>query len=439
MATRFDFENIGSMFGGGMGGTPSGLDALLTEDQRKLMNRNAALSAAAALLQASGRSTTPIGLGQALGSALQAGQQGYQQARAGSVQDLMVGEKLKEAQDERQRNVDYFEMLKRARQPGIAMQPLTGVAVPPVERFMSETAAMARPAAAGPFAGLNQQQLDLLQGLPREKGLQFALDALKPEASPEAIRTLNALGLQPTLANLRLLDKPDASPAEVRILEATGTPITLANIMQLRRSGAASQTVDIKMPGNQQFLSGVGTDISKTLSDLTAGATAANQTLANVDRILPALDKAVLGPGADYRTTLLRVGQQLGIAGANANEVLAQTATVVQGLAQSELDAAAQMKGQGTLTDAERAILRRAAAGDQSLTAVEIQTSLKAAQKNANARLKLQQDYVKRASKLPGFEQFAPMYEVTPYTSGSNPLLNLIDQTLQQRQGGTQR
>jgi hypothetical protein len=193
------------------------------------------------------------------------------------------------------------------------------------------------------------------------------------------------------------------------------------------------------MPGNQQFLAGVGTDISKTLSDLTAGATAANQTLANVDRILPALDKAVLGPGADYRTTLLRVGQQLGIAGANANEVLAQTATVVQGLAQSELDAAAQMKGQGTLTDAERAILRRAAAGDQSLTAVEIQTALNAAQKNANARIKLQQDYVKRASKLPGFEQFAPMYEVAPYRSGSNPLINLIDQTLQQRQGGTQR
>ena len=438
MATQFDFSNIGSIFGGGMGGTPTGIDALLNEDQRKLMNRNAALSAAAALLQASGRSTTPIGLGQALGSALQAGQQGYQQARAGSVQDLMVGEKLKEAQDERQRNVDYFEMLKRARQPGTAMQPLTGVAVPPVERFVSETAPMARPAATGPFAGLNQQQLDLLQVLPREKGLQFALDALKPEASPDAIKTLRALGLPTTLENLRLLDKPEASPAEVRILQATGTPITLANIMQLRRSGAASQTVDIKMPGNQQFLSGVGTDISKTLSDLTAGATAANQTLANVDRILPALDKAVLGPGADYRTTLLRVGQQLGIAGANANEVLAQTATVVQGLAQSELDAAAQMKGQGTLTDAERAILRRAAAGDQSLTAVEIQTSLKAAQKNANARLKLQQDYVKRASKLPGFEQFAPMYEVTPYTSGSNPLLNLIDQTLQ-RQGGTQR
>ena len=102
MATGFDFANIGSIFGNTMPGSPmSGLDALLTEDQRKLMGRNAALSAAAALLQASGRSREPISLGQALGAALQAGQQGYQQARAGSLQDLMLGEKLKEAQQAR--------------------------------------------------------------------------------------------------------------------------------------------------------------------------------------------------------------------------------------------------------------------------------------------------------------------------------------------------
>jgi hypothetical protein len=102
MATGFDFANIGSIFGNTMPGSPmSGLDALLSEDQRKLMGRNAALSAAAALLQASGPSRTPINLGQALGSALQAGQQGYQQARAGSLQELMLGEKLKEAQQAR--------------------------------------------------------------------------------------------------------------------------------------------------------------------------------------------------------------------------------------------------------------------------------------------------------------------------------------------------
>jgi hypothetical protein len=248
MATQFDFSNIGSIFGGGMGGTPTGLDALLSEDQRKLMGRNAALAAAAALLQAGGRSTTPINLGQALGSALQAGQQGYQQARAGSVQDLMVGEKLKEAQDERQRNVDYFEMLRRAGQPAPAMQqaPLTGVAVPPVERFVSETAPIARPAATGPFAGLNQQQLDLLQVLPREKGLQFALDALKPEASPDAIKTLRALGLPTTLENLRLLDKPEPSPTESKLLREAGMPVTFENIVRLRQAGATN--VNVKVP-----------------------------------------------------------------------------------------------------------------------------------------------------------------------------------------------
>jgi hypothetical protein len=96
MATQFDFASLGNMFGGG--GVPTGIDALLSEDQRKLLGRNAALSAAGALLQASGRSAVPISMGQALGSALQAGQQGYQQARASSFQDLLFGAKLKEMQ-----------------------------------------------------------------------------------------------------------------------------------------------------------------------------------------------------------------------------------------------------------------------------------------------------------------------------------------------------
>jgi hypothetical protein len=96
MANETGFD-LSSLFSGGFGGTPSGLDALLTEDQRKLMGRNAVMSAAAALLQASGRSAVPISLGQALGGALQAGQQGYQQARATSFQDLLLGQKLQEA------------------------------------------------------------------------------------------------------------------------------------------------------------------------------------------------------------------------------------------------------------------------------------------------------------------------------------------------------
>ena len=182
MAKQFDFSNIGSIFGGGMGGTPTGLDALLNEDQRKLMNRNAALSAAAALLQASGRSATPIGLGQALGSALQAGQQGYQQARTGSVQDLVLNQKLEEAKRNAAADANWLKLIQG--QGGVSMPtmqqamppvPLTGVAVPPVERFMSETMPppMATAPAAAPsiFSGLSQEQRALIGGLGREKGV----------------------------------------------------------------------------------------------------------------------------------------------------------------------------------------------------------------------------------------------------------------------------
>jgi hypothetical protein len=253
MANGFDFSNIGAIFGGGMGGTPSGLDALLSEDQRKLLGRNAAMSAAAALLQAGGRSTTPINLGQALGSALQAGQQGYQQARAGSLQDLLLGQKLTEAQRAAKADADFLRMLQPPEAAAAApapMQPLTGEAVPPIERFMSETVPAA-PTAPAPMttnalANLSPQQRALIGGLGREKGTQYLLEAMKPEATPENIKTLRALGLPVTLEGLRQLDKPEPSPAESRLLREAGVPVTLENIMQLRRSGATN--VNVKVP-----------------------------------------------------------------------------------------------------------------------------------------------------------------------------------------------
>ena len=241
MATQFDFASLGNMFGGG--GTPTGLDALLTEDQRKLLGRNAALSAAGALLQASGRSAVPISMGQALGSALQAGQQGYQQARAGSLQDLLVGQKLTEAQRAAKADADFLKMLQPPEAAAPApMQPLTGESV----SIMEAAPAAPAQAAVNPLANLSPQQRALIGGLGREKGTQYLLEAMKPEATPENIKTLRALGLPVTLAGLRQLDKPEPSPAESRLLKEAGVPVTLENIMQLRRSGASN--VNVKVP-----------------------------------------------------------------------------------------------------------------------------------------------------------------------------------------------
>ncbi len=235
------------------------------------------------------------------------------------------------------------------------------------------------------------------------------------------------------------------SPSEVRTLEATGTPVTFENVMRLRQSGAARTNVDVRLPGNQQFLAGAGTEVAQTLGNLTTQARAANDTLATIDRIRPALDSAITGPAAEYRTTMLRIGQQLGVGGQNDAEKLSNTRTLVQGLAQMELDAAAGMRGQGALTEGERGILRRAAAGDQTLSLPELNAAMNAAEKVARRRIASQQDFLDRAKKLPGFQQLAPLYEVNPYQgagggrAGTPSMSNAIDAELQRRQQQSQQ
>jgi hypothetical protein len=273
----FNFQGLlGDMFGGG----ESELDKLLSAKQREQMGTQSALSAAAALLKASGRGPQRIGLGQALGSALEAGQQGYEKARAGSLQDLMLGQKLAESQMARKRQADIEKIIGTGVRPATAGMPAQMVEED--GRFLGET-----PAVAPRPAGFDLQNIApqlMAQGTEGRKALGDLLAAQKtlmgdtftlaegakqyqrnpitgevtevaagsPKREPEsdAIRTLRALGMEPTLANLRLLDKPEATPSEVRTLQLTGTPVTLENIMRLRQSSAPKTVVD--MTGGQK-------------------------------------------------------------------------------------------------------------------------------------------------------------------------------------------
>jgi hypothetical protein len=276
MANGFDFSNIGAMFGGGMGGTPSGLDALLSEDQRKLLGRNAAMSAAAALLQAGGRSTTPINLGQALGSALQAGQQGYQQARAGSFQDLLLNEKLKEMQAERARQAGYTKLFSNATPGG--MTPAQASLAAPIETAgrvgptLNRAALMnAAPTApqGGPFSFLSQTQRALLSGMKPEQGLPEILkmsQAAEEYSAPTPIvmngRTVmvqyNKQG-QPRIAQGAMpyeAQSPDIRAVEYisgQPLAGTG-PAGIGQVGQYRAQIApkTSVTVPVDMTGGQK-------------------------------------------------------------------------------------------------------------------------------------------------------------------------------------------
>jgi hypothetical protein len=94
---EFNFDGLlGNLFGGG--GGDSELEKLLTAKQREQLGFQSTMAAAAALLKASGRSPQRIGLGQALGSALEAGQGAYDRGTTNAFQQMLLGEKLKEGQ-----------------------------------------------------------------------------------------------------------------------------------------------------------------------------------------------------------------------------------------------------------------------------------------------------------------------------------------------------
>jgi len=111
MATMQDFGGL--LFGGG--GT--GLEDYLSADQQSGIRNQALLQAAAALLSAGGPSERPVSLGQALGGALQAGSQGYQQAQQGAVQSLLMRQKLQEADRAAQMRKLYPQIFKETITP----------------------------------------------------------------------------------------------------------------------------------------------------------------------------------------------------------------------------------------------------------------------------------------------------------------------------------
>lgn len=452
----------GLLFGGG--GT-DGLEGYLSPQQQAAIQRQAMMQAAAALLKSSGRTTQPISLGQALGGAFEAGTAGYQGAQQNAIQQLLTKQKLDEMKRAQQAQQAYQQFL--------VGQPTTGEVITPDQAISApgmavgptvERAAMIGqqvPTEGTMPSGLNvlsPMQRAMLSTLPAEKGIPELLKLTKPtekaqllselglkptlenlrllekpEAALEKIRYLQALQLPITLENLHKLDKPEAIPNEIQILQAVNKPVTMENVMALRRSAASSTTniLNAEKAGTQLAY----TQAVKNLGESQAVAQAANETIQNVQKILPALSTAITGPGADVRTTLLRVGKQLGIAGENADQLLANTATVVQGLAQQELTAASQMRGQGAITESERAILRRVAGGDQSLTANELKNALLAAERSAKARIASHADLLKKATTaIPEIGNIAPMYEVTPFGAPQqNSLQNAIQQELDKR------
>ena len=176
----------------------------------------------------------------------------------------------------------------------------------------------------------------------------------KPEGLSDKAKLLAELGLAPTIANLRLLDKPDASPSEVRILEATGTPVTLANVIALRKSGAASQSVNV---GGQIYekaeQKGMGEFNIKNFGEASTAAGLAQKTLPSLEIQSQILNKGfTTGFGTEVQKAGASVLAALGVPEAAKFATDAQTflAATQQAVLQKQLE----QKGPQTEADSRR-------------------------------------------------------------------------------------
>jgi hypothetical protein len=175
--------DFGGLLFGGMDG---GLNEYLTDAQRQAMQRQAMLSAAAALLKSSGRSTTPVSLGQALGQGLEAGAAGYQQAQQGALAQLMTKQKLDEAKRAQQAQLAYQNLLTGQPTVGAEITPEQAISMqgmpagPTVQR--AAMIGQQLPAGQMPTGGavLSPQMRALLFSLPAEKGIPEMIKLMQP-------------------------------------------------------------------------------------------------------------------------------------------------------------------------------------------------------------------------------------------------------------------
>ena len=195
MATMQDFSGL--LFGGG--GT--GLEGYITPEQQQAIQQQSMLQAASALLSAGGPSRTPISIGQALGGALQAGQQGYAQAQQGAIQTLMAKQKLAEGAMEQARMQAYLRALGGesgapavAGQGGIPAIPAGAGGVPPA----GSAPVAGAPAGGGMFAGLTPEQRALLPLMKPTEAIGEAFKAAGQKAGQLSESELTGLGLPPT-------------------------------------------------------------------------------------------------------------------------------------------------------------------------------------------------------------------------------------------------
>jgi hypothetical protein len=178
----------------------------------------------------------------------------------------------------------------------------------------------------------------------------------------------------------------------------TGQPATQQGGQGTQTLGGVSNPTAAESAQAKEFATGSAAAINKRLEssyDLAKNSVERINTINDLKSIveLPAFS----GPGA---TTQLLLGQLANkFYGATNAETLANTTLKLQGLADLSLKAAGLIKGQGSITEPERALLAKAKSAPENLTVPEYKALFKVLEKQDAGIIREHQDFVKRSQK----------------------------------------
>lgn len=179
--------------------------------------------------------------------------------------------------------------------------------------------------------------------------------------------------------------------------------------IQKRKAGAT--VIDMgSREMEKEFAKGVVEDTRTSFQQ----AKSALGTIKSINTLKPILSAGVYeGVLAGAPRAIDQFATALGVSGKNTQEKLQRTAVAMQRLASLELQAAEAMKGQGAITENERALIARAAGGNlRDFTATEIQSLLSALDTVARAKVETHQANWQVMSEDPIGRKYSKYYKL---------------------------
>ena len=197
---------------------------------------------------------------------------------------------------------------------------------------------------------------------------------------------------------LNLTAPTDAAAVQMgRQLDQSGQPFNIT----VPRAGAPSG-FGVTNPVQQEAQKAAATGSVKAITDKLessfASAQSSEERMRTVQSIRPILDLPLItGPGATPQMFLSQVANKM--YGVSNEETLANTRQLITGLSELSLSSRGALKGQGTITEGEGALLVKAKSAPDSLTVPEYKRLFTLFEKQDKRAIEQHEDIRKRAEK----------------------------------------